>query len=240
VLFYRTPATVPPATYDKSALWIMNADGSNAHILLPNGVNGWTFQAHAEWSPDGSKIVFTAGATQALITTIHPDGSSLQVLGGGPGANVDPSYSPDGATIYYVGCPTWTCTPETTEVFAMPSDGSGNRTRLTTDNLRDQDPYVSPDGRTVAFLSETAQPTTDAPYGQWNLRLVNSDGTNVRQITTGPALESAPRWSPDGTRIWTHRTALDDYVWDITSMKPDGSDIRAINLVNTQEFPAFR
>jgi Tol biopolymer transport system component len=239
VLFYRTPAGVPPVEYERASLWLMNADGSGAHVLLPEAAFGWTFQAHAEWSPDGSTIVFTAATTQALIMTIAPDGSNLRVLGGGPGANVDPSFSPDGKSIVYVGCPSWTCTPATSEVFIMPADGNGPRVQLTSDTIRDQDPRLSPDGTRVAFLSQTAPPSADAPHGEWHLRLVGRDGSGVRQITTGPALESAPWWSPDGTRLFTHRTVLDGWVWDITSMRPDGSDIRAINLPFTQEFPAI-
>ena len=30
---------------------------------------------------------------------------------------------------------------------------------------------------------------------------VRADGTDMRQLTTGTAIESAPAWSPDGTRI---------------------------------------
>jgi Tol biopolymer transport system component len=239
ILFYRTPAGVVPATYAQASLWIMNADGSNPRLVLPAGYNGWTFQAHAEWSPNGTRIVFTAGSAQALITTITPSGGELTVLGGGPGANVDPSYSPDGRWIVYVGCPSWTCTMQSTEVFKMPADGSGARVQLTFDGLRDQDPVLSPDGRTVAFLTQTEAPNASSPYGQWHLRTVGSDGTSVRQITSGSSLESAPRWSPDGTRIWTHRTVHDAYVWDLASMRPDGSDVRPVKLPWTQEFPAF-
>jgi Tol biopolymer transport system component len=239
ILFYRTPAGVMPATYAQASLWIMNADGSNPRVVLPSGYNGWKFQAHAEWAPSGSRIVFTAGSTQALITTITPSGGELTVLGGGPGANVDPSYSPDGRWIVYVGCPSWTCTMQSTEVFKMPADGSGTRVQLTNDGLRDQDPALSPDGRTVAFLTQTDAPSASSPYGQWHLRTVGADGTNVRQITSGSSLESAPRWSPDGTRIWTHRTVHDAYVWDLASMRPDGSDVKPVRLPWSQEFPAF-
>jgi Tol biopolymer transport system component len=239
ILFYRTPAGVVPATYAQASLWIMNADGSNPRVVLPAGYNGWKFQAHAEWAPSGTRIVFTAGSTQALITTITPSGGELTVLGGGPGANVDPSYSPDGRWIVYVGCPSWTCTMQSTEVFKMPADGSGARVQLTYDGLRDQDPVLSPDGHTVAFLTQTDVPNASSPYGQWHLRTIGADGTNVRQITSGSSLESAPRWSPDGTRIWTHRTVHDSYVWDLTSMRPDGTDLKPIKLPWTQEFPAF-
>ena len=239
IVFYRTAAGALPGTYAQASLWIMNADGTDARVLLPAGVNGWTFQAHAEWSPDGRRIVFTAGSNQAQITTIAPDGTDLRVLGGGPGANVDPVYTPDGRSIVYVGCPTWSCGTPDTEVFAMAADGSGTRTRLTTDTVRDNDPVVSPDGASIAVLSQTDAPSEGAPHGAWNLRTLRIDGSEIRQITSGTALSSAPRWSPDGRRIWTHRIAFDRYAWDLVSMNVDGSDLQLLCATYTQEFLAF-
>jgi TolB protein len=238
ILFYRTPDGYIPPTYDNAALWVMNANGGDAHVIVPARANGWTFQAHGEWSPDGTRIVFTGGSVQALIMTVAPDGSDLQVLGGGPGANVDPTYSADGQWIVYVGCPSVNCNFQTTEVFKMPAAG-GTRVRLTSDTYRDQDPVLSPDGRTVAFLTQTVAPGPSLPFGSWQLRTVDADGTNARQITGGSALCSAPRWSPDGTRIWTHRNANDIYAWDLASMNSDGSGLTQISLPYTQEFLAF-
>jgi dipeptidyl aminopeptidase/acylaminoacyl peptidase len=61
------------------------------------------------------------------------------------------------------------------------------------------DPQVSPDGSQVAF----ALTEIDLGGGQRNtdLWLVPVPGGEPRRITTSPASDSRPRWSPDGTRI---------------------------------------
>ncbi|HET6977740.1 MAG TPA: S9 family peptidase [Pyrinomonadaceae bacterium] len=61
------------------------------------------------------------------------------------------------------------------------------------------DPQISPDGKYVAYVVGT----TDAKEDKSNshIWMVNSDGTNDRQITFSNESESSPRWSPDGKYI---------------------------------------
>lgn len=34
---------------------VFDIDGSNGKIIVPKGAYGWELQAHAKWSPDGTK-----------------------------------------------------------------------------------------------------------------------------------------------------------------------------------------
>ena len=61
------------------------------------------------------------------------------------------------------------------------------------------DPQVSPDGRLVAFVSTTLSEEKDAYLS--NIWLVDTAGGEPRCFTTGPTRDSAPRWSPDGSRL---------------------------------------
>jgi serine/threonine protein kinase/Tol biopolymer transport system component len=54
-------------------------------------------------------------------------------------------------------------------------------------------PALSPDGRSVAFVSNR--------NGQWDIYVSLVSGGNLVQITNDPNLESGPRWSPDGARL---------------------------------------
>ena len=54
------------------------------------------------------------------------------------------------------------------------------------------DPAISPDGSTVAF----ARIGNDA-----GLYLIDSDGSNERQIYSGPEVIASPKWSEDGSEI---------------------------------------
>jgi Tol biopolymer transport system component len=82
----------------------------------------------------------------------------------------------------------------------------GQAQRLTSGRAFDQQPRVSPDGRTIVFVSDRS--------GKDNLWLMDADGANPRQFTTlDDSLPTDPAWMPDGesivaTRRW--RTAGSD------------------------------
>jgi dipeptidyl aminopeptidase/acylaminoacyl peptidase len=65
---------------------------------------------------------------------------------------------------------------------------------------RISDPVVSPDGRRVVFVLRT----TDLPAnrGRTDLWLMEADGRNLRPLTSHPAADLNPRWSPDGKTVW--------------------------------------
>jgi Tol biopolymer transport system component len=60
------------------------------------------------------------------------------------------------------------------------------------------DPRISPDGRTIAFVSDRT--------GQYNLWLMNADGSNPRPVfEDGSVRVSQPHWTPDGQYIVVRR-----------------------------------
>ena len=94
---------------------------------------------------------------------------------------------------------------EKSVVFASSRDGDSEiykldlatkkPTRLTAFHRDDWSPRVSPDGKTIAFLSDREGPP--------RIFLVSPDGTNLRRLTqtTDDSDEDAPTWSPDGASI---------------------------------------
>jgi Tol biopolymer transport system component len=83
------------------------------------------------------------------------------------------------------------------DIFTMNPDGTGV-VKLTDSKAFNSGPGWSPDGK-IAFESDRRN-----HQGRAEIHVMNADGTNVRRVTTLPAdalYDSAPRFSPDGSRI---------------------------------------
>src|SRR5262245_8173518 len=61
------------------------------------------------------------------------------------------------------------------------------------------DPQISPDGKRIVYVRQSADRMTDRR--NFNLWIVNADGSGHRPLTSGNQADSSPRWSPDGTRV---------------------------------------
>lgn len=238
ILFYRTPAGTHDRDFSRTSLWVMNADGSAQTQLLPPGSYGWNQHGHAEWSPDGRHLVMFAGKmTNPQIWITDDLGRNPRSLTDDSGVNIDPSWSPDGGTVAYIGCPHTLCLPSDQEVYVIPATG-GQRVRLTSDGVRDQDPYYSPDGREVTFLSQTARPTKERPGGSWNIRTIAAAGGQVRDITTGTDVTSLPRWSKDGL-VFTHRLTYGRHDFDLWIIDPrSGTGEPFVASSANEEYPS--
>lgn len=136
------------------------------------------------------------------------------------------------------------------EIYVVNDDGTGQR-RLTNNSGADSYPAFSPDGRKIAFVSQTAA-------GSFVIKLMNADGSDQTDVTPidfvnspSPWLESdfSLSWSPDGRKIafeemneiftvnidGTERTNLTNNVandWS-PSWSPDGSRILFVSSRET-------
>ena len=77
---------------------------------------------------------------------------------------------------------------------------------------------VSPDGKRIAFSSRA---------GQEDVFVVNTDGTDVRQLTNDPERDRVPSWSPDGKLIYFY-SVRGTPNWETWSISPDGTGLRQI------------
>ena len=59
--------------------------------------------------------------------------------------------------------------------------------------------------------------------GDYEIYLMNGDGSNVTQLTYNPAFDGVPGWSPDGSRIAFNSDRDGDY--EIYLMDADGSNV---------------
>ena len=130
----------PVGTTSGNELWIVNADGTDLHQLT-DALAGSMF---AQWSPDGSRLLFsgsqTAGSETAMadpgLWTINADGTGLAPIIYGTGDRYeDFDWSPDGSRIVYFD-------PSTGSLRVMNADGSGITTLLSNHAGNN---YVGPD-----------------------------------------------------------------------------------------------
>jgi TolB protein len=236
VLFYRTPAGTHDRDFTVTSLWSMAADGTGLTELRPAGLDGWTQQGHAEWSPDGESLVMFGGARgNPQIFVTDRQGQHPRQVTDRPGSNLDPVFSPDGSTIAFVGCPGAICMFGDYEIYTIPVSG-GEATRLTDDGMRDHDPYYSPDGTQLAWLTQIE----GGLVGVWDVRIAGADGSNPRRLVGDDGVTSRPQWSADGTRIIVHRIPPGGDRFGVYEFQVDGSASRDLTAgqPGTNEYPS--
>ena len=77
-------------------------------------------------------------------------------------------------------------------------------------------PRWSADGEKIAFFS--------ARDGNFEIYVMNSDGTEKNNVTGHPASDGAPAWSPSGNKITFHSNRFQNQQ-DIYVMNVDGSKV---------------
>jgi len=235
ILFLRTPPGIHDRDYTKVSTWVMNVDGTRLAQILALGAYGWTIQGHAEWSPDGTKIVTMGGpSSNSQVYILNVDGTNpFNVTNGRGGMNIDPSWSPNGTNLLFIGCPIFICFVQNYEVYSVNADRSG-LIRLTNDSTRDHDPYFSPDGSTITWLRNPGGGTV------WSIFKMNPDGSGQAAVINDGAVNSKPEWAFNSTTIWFHRIPSGGSYFNIWKVSKSGTRLVEVILPRpayNNEFP---
>jgi uncharacterized repeat protein (TIGR01451 family) len=153
---------------------VMQADGRYRRQLTHS--NEW--DTAPSISMDGRRVVFIRGREWNCgnVWVVDVDGRNEQQLTSSDRAN-SPSFSQNGSHIVFCN---------NNAVCVMNVDGSGYRELIEGDVCY---PAFSPDGREIVFIMDN------------DVYLMDIDGNKLHQLTRSSAMEYAPWFLPDGSRI---------------------------------------
>lgn len=179
----------------------ISVDGTNVREIWNQGS-----AEYLDWSPAGPKVAMNAlvaGTQNKRLVIYAIDAQQWHDIGPGE----QPSFSPDGANIV-----ARTCLGSNCGLFVM-GQGGENKTRVTA-SADDAMPSWSPLGDRIAYSSQKD--------GNWDIWVVNTDGTGSTRLTQDLGIDAMPVWLPDGSGIVYRSTR--DGAWGIWVMNPDGSN----------------
>jgi TolB protein len=159
------------------------------------------------------------------IYSMNADGSGQVRLTTDPGADTQPSFSPDGTKIAFAGKhgASWY-----TDVYLMSSNGS-EQVRLTSQGGVEEGPTFSPDGQRIAF--------SRIQQGHKNIFLMSPSGGELTDLTGGGSDDREPSFSPDGQRIAF--SSRRDGHFELYAMSASGAGVTKLTTKPVSHMPAF-
>jgi Tol biopolymer transport system component len=225
-------------------IYVVAADGTGVLRLT----NNKAYDDQPSLTPDGTQVVFCSnrdGNTELYVVGV--DGKNLKRLTNTNYPEGDPSFAPDGQSILYTSMvegdkDIWRynlATGKSEKVIGGEGDQSmarelvdgaivyvqgggeeimlwdGGAAKLLggSPNL-DTMPAPSPDGKAVYFVSNRK--------GDYDIYVINRDGTGERELVALPSLEGRPTPSPDGKYLALTSDMdgdLDIYVFTVAGEK---------------------
>jgi TolB protein len=250
--------------YPCDQIYMMNTGGSNVHMVS----NGKGRTTCSYFFPDGKHILYSStylsadtcppkpdmskGYVWALydynIFTADIDGSNIKQLSHENCYNAESTISPKGDRIIF------TSTRDgDIELYSMDLDGT-NIKRLTYELGYDGGAYYSYDGSIICFRA--SRPKTEQEIKEYkellaeglvkptslDIYVMNTDGSDMRQITNNGKANFCPYFFPDGKRV-IFASNMDDPKgrnFDLYSVNIDGTGLEKLTYNDTFDaFPMF-
>lgn len=220
IRLHRNEASQPAFSADGSRIAFHSWAGTSRGLVTASSAGGEEFlitnfleDQLPTWSPDGSTILFLtrrSGGRQSELFRTQADVEFLNSEDQFVSEGEYPTWGANGQVVFKG----WGNT-----AFGLrlaPPDFSA----LTNVTLVDGDtaPALSPDGKQVAFMSRRED--------NWDIYVVNVDGSGLTRLTSDPAMDGLPTWSPDGRAIAfvSNRGGP----WAIWAVTPTGTGTRQL------------
>jgi Tol biopolymer transport system component len=173
-----------PADSERRYLYILHADGTETQVT-PDTVGG------AAISPDGSRVVFADERSDGLYVVDAEGGQPVRIAEG-----EEPTFSPDGTQIAYLGLPRSGCCVRSTgreHVWVANADGTDAHEILADEPALAKGVFGlawSPAGDHIAMENTLG--------GHVAIYTFAPDGSEFREVIPSGG---NPYWSPDGSQI---------------------------------------
>ena len=223
---------MPPSVGRSDVVTVPSAGGEPV-VVTKDATTNW----NPVWSPDGKYLYFASDKSGSMsFWRVRVEEETGRVLSEPEAVNTLSKYSRhlgfsrDGKRLIYVQ------TDNESNIRAADFDARtekiiGEPRWVTRGDRVVVRPELSPDGR--QFVMRVPRRTQD------DIALVNSDGTNWRDLTDDKFFDRYPRWSPDGKRVAFVSDRTGTYeVWTIDA---GGSNLRQLTFDSqpNAEFPVW-
>ncbi|MBM4040231.1 MAG: hypothetical protein FJ290_17130 [Planctomycetes bacterium] len=175
-------------------LWVMARKGDEPRRIC-DGDQG-------DWFPDGRRIAFRR--TGRIVERALDTGKETAVSPAAWEACSSPACSPDGRQVLFV------VGDGDRDAIFLVTPGAAEPKRLAEGETLAA-PRWAPAGDRIAYESEA------------HIWLMDADGSNKRQLTTGGGIQRRPVWSPDGAAIAYCQGPTPRGPWQLAVTRADGT-----------------
>jgi TolB protein len=230
-------------------LSIMNMNGKQIKRITTNSFS----DCAPSFSPRGDKVVFARAALYRRysmggftwdkwdIYTINSDGSDEQRITFDNYRTVDaPYFSPDGKKILF-GCDKDDYMINTIDIVPNATPKQLNKPPLNGNELNkgprhriDAEPSWSPDGKQIVFVSNRVSRPVPYDYEIW---LMNADGTGPKIITHTQSYCASPIFSPDGNAIMYVSDPDRNKLFSLWEVSVSGANAKVIRAAHSKGEP---
>jgi TolB protein len=197
--------------YPEMDVWIADGDGKNAKVLFQSP----GYDAEATVCHKDGRIVFTSSKDGDLeLYVTDPAMKDIKRVTSTPGYDGGAFFSEDCTKLVWrASRPTGSelaeyqallkeslVRPSKLEIFVADIDAKNvvtNVKQVTKNGKANFAPYLHPDNKRVLWASNQHDPKGR----DFDIFMINIDGTNEQRITTNPSFDGFPMFTPDGKKL---------------------------------------
>ncbi|MEM7111315.1 MAG: carboxypeptidase regulatory-like domain-containing protein [Chloroflexota bacterium] len=227
----RVPTTAVPLPNELAFSRLLNDDfdiyqqtetGETAVSLVENA-------ATPAWSPDGSQLLFSRWQGDNYEVFLRDANGVIHNLSNHPSHDFHPAWHPNGQSILFAS----DRADGLFQIYQMDVAGgnvqrignvSGNHTLF---------PQMSPDGSRISYMRASI---LDIPCSwNWDIWLMNADGSGERRITNYFRADVFARWAPNGGELVY--ASCGAFAYDLYQRNPDsGAEIQLTDTLLDSEW----